>query len=88
MSSAAPLIGRINKEIILPLIHLLEAAALVYFAWGLYQFIAHADSEEGRSDGKRHIMWGLIGFLIIFSVEGILWVSANTFDINLPSTFP
>jgi len=82
--SSSVLVSRITEFIIQPLIGLLFAAATVVFVWGIFQFIAGSDSEDARSEGKRHMLYGLIGMFIMVAAWGILNISARTFDINVP----
>ena len=66
------LIDKINVFIVNPLLGLLFVLAALIFFWGLFQFIANAENEDGRSAGKRHLLWGTVGMLIVFSVAGII----------------
>ena len=70
------------REIINPIILLLAAAAFVLFIWGVFEFVAHAGDETKRTEGKKAIMWGLIGLVIIFGAYGIINVALGTFDLN------
>lgn len=88
MSSVNSVIQGINNAIIDPLILLLFGAALAFFLWGVFQFIANADSEEGRGDGRRHILWGIIGMVIMLGVYAILRIALATFNVPPPSNFP
>lgn len=69
-------------QIINPLILLLVAVAFVLFIWGGFKFIANAGDETKRSEGKRAIMWGLIGLVIIFGVYGILNIALGAFNLR------
>ena len=79
VSSADKLIANIELYIIDPLIGLLFALALIMFIWGLAQLILNAESEDGRTIGKRHMLWGIIGMFIMISVYAIINVLGNTF---------
>ena len=46
----------VNREIINPLISFLFALALVYFLYGMFQFIASGASDE-KTSGKSHMLW-------------------------------
>jgi len=61
-----------------PLILLMFAIALVVFLWGVVQYIKDSDSEQSRSIGGRHMLWGIFGMFIMVSVYGILQILANT----------
>lgn len=81
MDRTAELVGRIVDAIINPLIVLMFAVASVYFLWGLATFVMNAEDSAGREEGKRKIIWGLIGLVIMVSVYGILAILSNTFGI-------
>lgn len=70
--------GKLNKLILNPLIVLMFALALVYFLYGVVQFILNPAESENRETGKRHILWGLIGMLIMFGVYAILNIISGT----------
>lgn len=71
-------ISRVQVAIINPLITLLALAAFVVFVWGLVEFIRSADNEEKRKTGQRHIIWGIIGLVIIFGAQAILALIGGT----------
>jgi hypothetical protein len=80
MSSVYRLIDSIQVLILNPLIGLLFALALVMFLWGLAQFIISSDSEEGRSTGKRHMIWGIVGMFIMVGAYAIVNILSNTLN--------
>lgn len=71
-----------NRLIINPIIYLLFAIALVYFLYGMVEFIAGADNEEKRMTGKSHMLWGIIGLGIMLGVWSILQIVINTLGIE------
>ena len=79
--TANTLMNRIEDVIINPLIVLLFAAALLYFLWGMSTFIWKSDSDEGRSTGIQHMLWGVVGMFIMASVWGIIRIIVDTFGI-------
>lgn len=82
--TAETFISNINRAIVNPLILLLIALAMVYFLWGLAMFVANSAGSDGRAEGKRKIIWGLVGLFIMVSVFGILRILLNTFGISAP----
>jgi cytochrome c biogenesis protein CcdA len=76
-------LGKVEVQIINPIILLLAAAAFVVFLWGVFEFVAHAGDETKRKEGKSAILWGIIGLVIIFGAYGIINVALGTF--NLPT---
>lgn len=63
---------KVQDAILTPIITLLSLAAFVLFLWGLVEFIAGADNEERRSTGQQHMIWGIIGLVIIFGANAIV----------------
>lgn len=66
------ILSKVKSEILVPVVELLFVLALVYFLWGVVQFIMHSSSPDGRKDGQQHMLWGIIGLAIMFSVFGIM----------------
>lgn len=72
----------VNREIVNPLISFLFALALVYFLYGMFQFIASGTSDEKKTSGKSHMLWGVIGLSIMLGVWFILGVTLDTFGLG------
>ncbi|PIT90868.1 hypothetical protein COU17_03410 [Candidatus Kaiserbacteria bacterium CG10_big_fil_rev_8_21_14_0_10_49_17] len=73
---------KIVVNILDPIAYLLFAVALFFFMWGLTVFIWKADQDEGRTTGKRHMLWGIVGMFIIVSVQGIIYfIRATVFSL-------
>lgn len=70
-------IGRVQAQILDPLITLVTLAAFIIFAWGIVQFILGADNQEKRSEGQKHMLWGIIGLFIIFAAQVIVRIMKN-----------
>ncbi|MFZ2072166.1 MAG: hypothetical protein WA101_01615 [Minisyncoccia bacterium] len=81
-ASVDTFVNNLNRLIINPLILLLFALALAYFLWGVFEFISNQDSEEKKTAGKSHMLWGVIGITIMMGVWFILNVLLNTFNIT------
>ena len=77
------LVFNFNIYIIRPIIILLFVLAALLFFFGLAKFILNigSGSDEGKKEGKQHMLWGIIGIFIMVSVYGILRVLTNTFGI-------
>lgn len=71
------LIDKIWQNAIQPFLVFLFAWAVVLFIYGLVEFIYGADNQEKRANGKKHIMWGLIGMSIMLSAYAIKEVIEN-----------
>ncbi len=76
------LIQNFNSVIIQPILYLLATLSFAVFIWGLVEFIMKADSDEARTTGKQHMIWGLIGLFIMVSAIPIIRIALNTFGID------
>lgn len=76
-------INRINEVILFPLITLLLALAFLVFLYGAFEYVRDAQSEQGRAQGKQHLLYGTIGMLVMLSAYAILSLAAGTFGIGL-----
>lgn len=71
------LVNKVTTGILNPLIGLMFAVAVAFFIWGIIEFIWNAGSEEKRTTGKQHIIWGLVGILIMSTVAAIIEIIKN-----------
>jgi hypothetical protein len=81
-SSAGDVIGRLVTFIIDPAILVIFTLGFFWFMWGLVQMLW--GSKEGKVDDKykAHMLWGVVGMLIMISVYGIIALLDNTFSLN------
>ncbi len=70
------------SDIVRPITYLLMAVAILYFVWGVLDFIKNADSPDGREEGFRHMMWGVIGLFIMISAYGLYNLLKSTLGVN------
>ena len=69
------------KEILNSIIPVLVALGVVYFVFGVVQYVI-ADGEEAKKKGKDRIIYGIIGFAIIVGLWGLVNIVVNTFGLN------
>ena len=79
-------LGKVVVEIINPIILLLAGAAFILFLWGVFEFIKGAGDSSKREEGRRAILWGLVGLVIIFGAYGIINLALKPF--GLPTLTP
>jgi hypothetical protein len=49
--------------------------ALLFFFWGIAQFILRAGDAKVREDGKKKIFWSVIAMFVLVSIFGIIaWI--------------
>lgn len=82
IATAQGFLGKLNDAIIFPLITLMMAVALVVFLYGGFEYVKNAANEQGRETGRRHLMWGIVGMLVMLSAFAILTVAAGTFNLQ------
>ncbi len=75
-------LDKINENLLFPLITLMMAVALLIFLYGLFEYVRNSSSEQGRVTGRQHILWGIVGLLVMLSAFSILKIAAGTFDLR------
>ncbi len=66
------LIQNILTNIVNPLILLMVGVAVIFFLWGVFEFIRNADSSEERKKGGMHMLFGALGLFIMSTAYGVL----------------
>lgn len=78
-SVAATIIGIING-LLVPLIF---ALAFIVFLWGVAKaYIFSGGEAEAVSQGHRLILWGIIAFVVMISLWGLVNIVATTFGLG------
>lgn len=68
------------------LIPLTMALALLAFFWGLVKYIWSSGNEEGKADGKKIMIAGIVGLFVMVSVWGLVGIIAQTFGVRTGGT--
>lgn len=74
------LICKIHK-ILNSIIPVLLALGVVYFVWGVVQYMI-GGGDESKKKGKDHIIYGLIGLSVIVGLWGLVNIVVNTFGLK------
>lgn len=74
------LICKIQK-ILNSIIPVLLALGVVYFVWGVVQYMI-GDEGEAKKKGKDRIIYGIIGLAVIISVWGLVNIVVTTFGLG------
>lgn len=80
--AAKSMLSRIEAVILFPLMTLMMSVALLFFLFGIYEYVRSADSDEARAAGQQHMLYGIIGLLVMVSAYAILKIAAGTFGIS------
>lgn len=75
-------IRKINTYILNPVIVFLFTLAVVYFIYGVYEYVRGAGESDAREQGQKHMLWGLIGLSIMVAVFFIIRVMMGTIGID------
>lgn len=84
-------VGNVNNAIINPVLALIFTLALFLFMYGGMIFLFNTGDESKRIEGRNHMLWGVIGMVIMVSVFAILNIGLNTFGVDqtdLPQDLP
>lgn len=75
------LIGTIG-DILNYIIPLIVTLALIYFFWGLAQFIVNSGDDGARTEGRNKMIWGIVALFVIVSVWGLVGFLQKAFGFN------
>ena len=73
------------------LVPLIFGLAFLMFLWGVYRyFIAGGGNAEKVQEGQKFVLWSVIGFVLMFTIWGIINLLINTlgFDTTSRPAFP
>lgn len=76
------LLDRIETYVIDPVIAVIFTLGLLLFFVGIVEFLWGIKSGDVKDEGKQHMLWGLVGMLVMVSVYGMLNLIINTFELD------
>lgn len=79
---AESVVDTIKDVIIYPLVTLMFVIAMLVFVWGVFQYVRHGTEEAARAQGQRHMVFGVIGFVIMLSAVAIFNIALGTFGLG------
>ncbi|MES2985545.1 MAG: hypothetical protein V4686_00260 [Patescibacteria group bacterium] len=83
MNSALVIISKINQNILNPIIIILFGVAMIYFLFGVLEYLWKSKSDPAAiQTGAKHMGWGLFGMFVMVSVFGFLQFIINTLPID------
>lgn len=63
------------------------AIAFLVFLWGVVNyFFFGADNDTKRAEGRTFVLWGIIGFAVIISLWGLVYVATSIFGLPIGGT--
>ncbi len=61
----------------------LIACAVVYFLYGVLQYVIMGDDEEKKEKAKSTILYGIVGIFVMVSVYGLVRLVQSTFGVGI-----
>ena len=58
------------------------ALAVLYFFWGLAQFVLNSANEEKKAEGRNIMIYGIIALFVMVSVWGLIKLLQQTFGVE------
>ncbi|MFA5936898.1 MAG: pilin [Candidatus Paceibacterota bacterium] len=63
------------------LIPIIIVLGVVYFVWGIVQYVISSD-EEAKKTGRMRMIYGIIGLVVIVGMWGLVRIVTDTFGIE------
>lgn len=82
MVAGQVLLQRIVDYIIYPTIIVIFTLGVFLFVYGIIEFLWKLRSGTVSPEGKQHMLWGILGIVIMVSVNAIVYMVMNTFGID------
>ena len=82
MDAVTTLVGKFEAYIVNPAIVIVFALGFFLFIYGLVEFLWKLNEGGDNAEGKKHMLWGIVGMLIMVSVYGILELLDGTFGLD------
>lgn len=75
-------------QIISRVIPVMFALAIIYFFWGLIQFIRSAGDAKKASEGKSIMIYGVIAIFVMVSIYGLVNWLQGTLGVGSNTNIP
>ena len=83
MPVVSDILKRLQGEVLFPAMTVVFAAGFLLFIWGLVKFLWNVEEGGGKTEGKQHMIWGIIGMLIMVSFWSIISLLDATFNLGV-----
>src|ERR1700682_5787887 len=80
--SFVQLMTQVGLVILNPIITLLFAAALIYFMFGVFNYVRNAGSDSERAAGVQQMIWGVTGMFIMMAAFALVTIIKSTLGVS------
>lgn len=81
-ASSDAIINRFLSNVVDPIVLLLFSVAFLVFLYGMFKMIKNNDTPSELDTGKRNIIYGIAGMLIMILAWTIIGIVKGTFGIK------
>jgi uncharacterized membrane protein YidH (DUF202 family) len=85
LSDVDNIIGTI-RSLISQALPIIIALAVLVLMYGILKFIMSAGEEEKREEGKKYMLWGIIGLAVMVSIWGLVNILTTSANLTTPGT--
>ncbi len=64
------------------------AIAIIYFFWGMIQFLRAGGDPKAKEAGQAHMIYGIIAIAVMISIYGLVAWLQSTLGISTVTTTP
>ncbi len=83
VEAANSVLTKIENAVLFPLMTLMIGVAVLVFMWGIFEYVSNAEDDSAREKGRKHMLYGIIGFVVMVSALGILRIAGNTVGCDI-----
>jgi uncharacterized membrane-anchored protein len=84
LSNIETLVQSISRiiNIIIPIVF---ALALLFFFWGVAQYILNSGNDEAQKEGRSKMIWGIVALFVMSAVWGLVRFLGTAVGVNQES---
>ena len=87
-SGVQDLAARLAQYVINPILLLLFGVGMVVFVWRLVEYLYALNVKgEKPAEGQQHMLWGMVGMVVMAAALTIIKIINATVGGNLPSGY-
>lgn len=80
MAATAADILKTVSDLISMVIPIIIALAIIYFLWGVLQYLMKAGEEQEKA--RQQMIWGIVAIAVMVSIWGLVGILRSTFQIE------